>query len=299
MNSPSVKDKDNLQNTCKWWGVGLILAGIIPFLFPETFDMGIGILAILLGIVTLVFRDRWNLAVVGAFILLIGVWNIIASLLIQEYTFLFGGVIQIAIGVTALNQYLKIKGKKREIVKSWYKKWWGISLTIIGIYLIFSFIYGALNPGKVFLEEDYEVDYFSCGVLEPPTAQVEMKSLGNREDQVRRGLIYLSMDCPDSTRYSISIIEPTRECNYFFNGEIIRMWLSEYNESLSQEQKETIENDLDFIYWKFIAEKDYSDPNKRYSELGYAYEDYLENGITKLTALSMVYYKINDQTNCE
>ena len=110
------KAKLNVKEECKWWGIGLIIAGIIPFIFPEILNMVIGVIALVLGIITLIFRQRWNLALIGALIILMGVFNIIAMLIVQEqYGFLFFGIIQILIGIDALNQYHKLE--KEEIMK--------------------------------------------------------------------------------------------------------------------------------------------------------------------------------------
>lgn len=105
--------KIDIKKTCMEWGIGLLIAGIIPFIFSELLDITVGIIALLLGVITLVFRRSWNIAVIGAFIILIGAWNIIIVLTSQtQYVFLIVGVVQILIGVGALNQYHKIDNKK-------------------------------------------------------------------------------------------------------------------------------------------------------------------------------------------
>jgi len=101
--------KLDIKEECKWWGICLIIAGIIPFVFPETLDIYIGIIVLILGVITLLFRQRWNFALIGAFIILLGALNIIITLTYQEqYAFLFLGIIQILIGIGALNQYHKL-----------------------------------------------------------------------------------------------------------------------------------------------------------------------------------------------
>ena len=100
-----LKSKD-IKSICRDWGIGLIIAGIIPFIFPELLDIYVGVTALILGIITLIFRQRWNLAVIGTFIILLGATNIIVVLSIQtSYGFLILGILQILIGIGALNEY--------------------------------------------------------------------------------------------------------------------------------------------------------------------------------------------------
>ncbi len=112
----NTKAKPNVKEECKWWGIGLIIAGIIPFIFPEILDVATGVIVLILGIITLIFRQRWNLALIGVLIILIGVVNIIGTLIVQEqYEFLFLGIIQLLIGIDALNKYHKLE--KKGIIK--------------------------------------------------------------------------------------------------------------------------------------------------------------------------------------
>ena len=101
--------KPNVKDICKGWGIGLIIAGIIPFLFPDTLSTSFGIFAILLGVIALVFRAKWVMALIGAVIILVGAYNIIITLIIEvEGVFLVLGIIQILIGIGALNEYHKL-----------------------------------------------------------------------------------------------------------------------------------------------------------------------------------------------
>ena len=107
----------------KEWGIGLIVGGIIPFVFPNVLSTSFGIFAILLGVITLIFRAKWNIALIGGVIILIGAYNIIMTLS-GNYSydaFFFVGIIQILIGIGALNTYHKIKSRKflrKEYVKT-------------------------------------------------------------------------------------------------------------------------------------------------------------------------------------
>ena len=135
--------KIDIKNEGMWWGIGLIIAGIIPFVFPELLDVYVGVIALILGIITLIFRQRWNLAVIGAFIILLGASNIIMTLIDQvQWGFLFFGILQIFIGLGALNQYHQL-GKEKTSVK---KKrgnignGFGIASLILGILSILTSI---------------------------------------------------------------------------------------------------------------------------------------------------------------
>ena len=135
--------KIDIKNEGMWWGIGLIIAGIIPFVFPELLDVYVGVIALILGIITLIFRQRWNLAVIGAFIILLGALNIIITLIDQvQWGFLFFGILQIFIGLGALNQYHQL-GKEKTSVK---KKrgnignGFGIASLILGILSILTSI---------------------------------------------------------------------------------------------------------------------------------------------------------------
>lgn len=138
------RSKTDIKKEVMWWGIGLIVAGIIPFVFPELLDTSVGIIALILGIITLILRQRWNLAVIGAFIILLGALNIIATLTYQtQYGFLFFGIIQILIGVGALNQYHRlreeknlVKNKKRKIDNSL-----GITSLVLGILSVLTSIF--------------------------------------------------------------------------------------------------------------------------------------------------------------
>ena len=139
----NLKAKPDIKKESMWWGVGLIIAGIIPFVFPEVLDIYVGVIALILGIVTLIFRQRWNLAVIGAFIVLLGALNIIITLIDQvQYGFLFFGVIQIFIGLGALNQYHQL-GEEKILVKTKKGKTgngFGIASLVLGILSILTSI---------------------------------------------------------------------------------------------------------------------------------------------------------------
>lgn len=100
------KQKTNIKDTVKSWGIGLLIIGILPFLIPDLLSIEVGILAIILGVLALVFRAKWIMALVGGVIILIGILNLIVVLISQDgYLWAIIGIIQILIGVGALNEY--------------------------------------------------------------------------------------------------------------------------------------------------------------------------------------------------
>lgn len=190
-------------------------------------------------------------------------------------------------------------------------KWqvWLIAILIIfGIFWFFGvFDIFSSNSGEKQLKENYEVSNFFCV---NSGAGVEMKSLGNRQEQVTDGLIYLYKDCQTSESYYITILEPTKSCQYSFNGEIIKLWynsIGQDNFVISEASKRIIESDIGFTLWKSFAKLSYEFKIKNGisqmtdSQLGLAlgYEDYLENGITKSTLIHIIVYEANNPLNCE
>ncbi|MBS3076696.1 hypothetical protein J4233_00315 [Candidatus Pacearchaeota archaeon] len=108
------KAKPNLKENCKWWGIGLIVAGIILIYFTS---MIVGAVLLMLGVVSLVIRKDWNLAIIGAIIILWGEANLMSAMMIEEH-FPYIALLQILIGVYALIQYYEsdekeVSGKKK------------------------------------------------------------------------------------------------------------------------------------------------------------------------------------------
>src|SRR3989344_715445 len=310
--------KIKVNNLCRNWGIFLIIVSIIQFIFLDIFDVYWAVLVLLVGIITLVFRKSWNLALIGGMFLLVGVYNIITVLLAETlYSFLFGGIIQIGIGIFVLNQYHKIKEKEpdEKEEKVWYKRWWIIVIFIfIGFFLIEDFF---LSPERYLEGEGYKVNFFYCtdkdwteeSILEG-ISSVSMNSLGNREDQITDALISLSESCPPSKTIFVTILEPTKECFYSFNGEVVRLLyegIGQDNQLISDESKRIIENDISFFLWKSEAKHYFelesmhgiSDMTFQQRVISSAYKDYLENGVTRKTIYSIIDYERNGQFNCE
>lgn len=165
----------------------------------------------------------------------------------------------------------------------------------------------SFNFGKNSLKEKYEVSNYYCV---NNGANVDMKSLGSRNDQIMDSLIYLYRDCPKAENYRITIFEPTKTCVYSFNGEIIRPWYESTGKNdifVSEESKKIIEDDMGFKLWKLVARMAYDSETKngisKMTEfeqiLSLSYKDYLQNGITKSTLINYVYFEINNRDNCE
>ena len=163
----------------------------------------------------------------------------------------------------------------KRIQKSSIGDYWKISWTIIGIILIiaFTFFYikdnltvfddriGDLDNAKEIKSQikylksyyDYEVLYFSyfnhsdirerlnsSDSVISDVAFLKMKSLGNRFDQVWKGLFSLHRVYPNVPKYSILIIESTKECLYSIDGEAYRNSTNSYNYIDSQIRESNI-----------------------------------------------------------
>ena len=127
--------EEPISNEYNWWGIGLIIAGMIAFVFPTVLDTTVGISALLLGVVVLIFRKIWTLLVIGAFILSLGILNIIITLIdFSQSGFIVLGIVQILIGISVLKQYSK------KLVGNNF----GIASLILGILSILISLFSAL-----------------------------------------------------------------------------------------------------------------------------------------------------------
>lgn len=200
----------------------------------------------------------------------------------------------------------KLSMTEKKIKTQWYKRWWAIVLFIVlGLIIIVSIFEN--NSGQKKLKEKYDVLDYSCSDM---WGSVDMKSLGNREDQIRAGLLYLYKDCQDPASYSITILEPTKECFYSFNGEIIKLYYNNTGQDtfvISEASKKIIESDTGFHVWKTYGQIAYNFEmkngisNMTSYQLGiyWGYKDYLENGITKSTLYYVIEYEIGNPNRCK
>ena len=196
---------------------------------------------------------------------------------------------------------------KKNLKNKW-QVWLIAILVIFGALWLFGFFDSfSTNSGENYLEEKYGVlDSFCVD----SGAGVDMKSLGSRDEQVRAGLIDLYRSCQNSGYYYITILEPTKECLYSFNGEIIKLWYSGIGQDdffIPEESKQIIEADTGFFLWKSFARLSYefrikngiSEMTDSQLSLSLGYEDYLENGITKSTLYSIIRHETSNPLNCE
>jgi len=199
---------------------------------------------------------------------------------------------------------------KKNTKINWFKRHPVLStiLIIFAMLFIFGFFDSfSSNSGEKHLKEKYEVLDSYCV---DRGAGVNMKSLGNRDDQVTEGIIYLYKDCQNSEKYYITILEPTKRCLYSFNGEIIKLWYNSIEQDdffIPEASKGIIESDTGFFLWKSYARLSYefeiengiSEMTDSQMMLSLAYKNYLENGITESTLYSIIEYETNDPFNCE
>jgi hypothetical protein len=184
--------------------------------------------------------------------------------------------------------------------------YWKISFTILGIIGIIAYVIyslsglGIFGADTDFLEDQgYEVLYFGCQEDYLGIPSLEMKSFGNREDQVIDGLIHLTNKCPNAQDYySIRIVEPTQECGYLIESEIVDSYFFALDKDFWDEPYEideiTIRNTIAYLSWvNFVNSEDASFNDQFY------YLDMMDNGITLSTLHSILYYEIEHGENCE
>lgn len=70
---------------------------------------------------------------------------------------------------------------------------------------------------------------------------VEMKSLGNRDDQIWDALISMSVIYENAFTYRIEIKSPTDTCNYLIFGDIYRDYTNDYN----SKSRELLQSQID------------------------------------------------------
>lgn len=95
--------KLDIKKWCMWWGIGVIIGGLLLMYFS---NMIIGAIILFLGVVTIILRKDWNLAVIGTLIILLGGANLINAITSGEY-FSIWAFFQILIGVWALIEYYR------------------------------------------------------------------------------------------------------------------------------------------------------------------------------------------------
>ncbi len=196
------------------------------------------------------------------------------------------------------------KMPKKNSKNNW-RVWLIVILIILGVLWFFGIF--SNDSGEKRLKEKYDVLEYLCY---DSFGSVEMKSLGNREDQIRDALSSLYQDCHDSERYSITILESTKECFYSFNGEVIRIvydHVGEDNFVIPESSKKIIESDDQFSFWKIFAKASYEFEMKNdiSNMTGYqfmlssSYKDYLENGMTRSTLYSIMAYEMDFPDKCK
>ena len=99
--------KTDLEKKFKWWGIGLIILGL---LFIYGINIIIGAIILMTGVVTLIIRKDWNLTLIGFLIILLGGTKIIDVVMIEQ-SFYYFGLLLIFFGVYALKQYYSLNGK--------------------------------------------------------------------------------------------------------------------------------------------------------------------------------------------
>ena len=78
-----------------------------------------------------------------------------------------------------------------------------------------------------------DVWYFDDGdSLLYPSASVDMKSLGDLNEQAEEGLTTLSLYIKNASRYSVTIFTPTSKCYYLMDGVILNADWNTYKDGV-------------------------------------------------------------------
>jgi hypothetical protein len=120
--------------------------------------------------------------------------------------------------------------------------YWKISFTILGVIGIIAYVFYSLSGMSLFnsssdydseewlknnLNEDYGYEVISVGSYGTSNnsyAYLNMKSLGNREEQVWNGLTNLWVIYKNASSYSVTILSPIDECYYYVEGTYMSAW---------------------------------------------------------------------------
>lgn len=93
-----------IEKECRDWGIGMIAAAALSFMLTYL-DIFTGCIALIIGLITLISRQKWNLAMIGCFIILVGSLNILGGILLSSFGWALWGGVQILIGVDTINKY--------------------------------------------------------------------------------------------------------------------------------------------------------------------------------------------------
>jgi len=194
--------KPDIKKWCKWWGIVLIVVGaIILFLI----NINLGVIVLLIGLTSLLFRKDWNLAMIGAFLILLGGLNIMVQLngfhifVDEEFSFvsLFLGIVQLVVGIIVLTQYYKVDGKE----VSGKKKILIIGLiSLVLILLIPTYLSEATirteqirleDYGDFFTSKDFGSEYYlnkglESGIYSPELVNNQLSELEKRINESER-----------------------------------------------------------------------------------------------------------------
>ena len=191
----------------------------------------------------------------------------------------------------------KAEEKKANKLKTW--AYW----IFVAIAVLFFYSYAFGESKESWLEENgYEVlEIGSYEFSGEQTAYVDMKSLGNRRDQVMDGWISLSQKYPEMDDYHVSIIEERRSCSYSIEGVILNPYLTSLTEDViidSAKVKET----FSYLMWSLYAKAEYEkymSGNDGSLLIASSYQRLMEDGLDKIHLSEIINSQINDSFSCE
>ncbi len=231
-----IRAKPDIKKVCMWWGVGLIILGM---LIMYSANIIIGAIVLMVGVISIVLRKDWNLALIGALIVLLGGTNIIDAVMIEQH-FSYIGLAQILLGIFALKQYYtsdkkEVSNKKKIIII-------GIVLLVLIILIPTFFSEVIINTeeaklkvyGEYFISNDSIYSEYSLNKgLESGTYSLEFAN--NQLTEIEKEVNESEMKINEASKYSL--ITYTRWSSLNERKEYEEIFPKGYRDNIAFERK--------------------------------------------------------------
>jgi hypothetical protein len=198
----------------------------------------------------------------------------------------------------------KMKNENENVAK------WIIGIfAIIGLIVVFNFLTSGGDNKENYLEshgyEILEEGIYNIG--EENRAYIDMKSFGNRWDQIIRGIFYLEPLYPDVDGYAIKIIEEQADCLYVIPSVILKPYLASLETEtiltpVAIKNEEKIKNTINYLYWSSVVKLEYEKSLKGEAHdvtSASHYERLLTTGLDTHHLAAMISFYIGDRSRCE
>ena len=183
------------------------------------------------------------------------------------------------------------------------EKWAIVIFVIIGLIIVWNYsaIFG--NEESNYLEEQgYDVlEFGSYESFGEKTAYTNMKSLGNRQDQVWAGLISLKTTYPEVDKYTVTIMEEKSECLYVIEGVILKPYLASLTGEVTIDSVKVKET-LPYLMWSLFAKLEYEKKLKGENydfSTAASYRRLMETGLDVRHFPWIINFQIDDPSRCE